>query len=122
MKTLKIFDPAMCCSTGVCGATVDQKLARLAADVGFLKSKGVHVERFNLAHQPGEFTANPVVLAEMGAEGENLPLFVIDGEVVSKAVYPSRAEIASWFGLQAGVTELKMAQTKCCDSESDGCC
>ncbi|HDT2310035.1 TPA: arsenic metallochaperone ArsD family protein, partial [Citrobacter braakii] len=24
MKTLTVFDPAMCCSTGVCGSDVDQ--------------------------------------------------------------------------------------------------
>nr|QTX14232.1 Arsenical resistance operon trans-acting repressor ArsD [Klebsiella pneumoniae] len=26
MKTLTVFDPAMCCSTGVCGSDVDQVL------------------------------------------------------------------------------------------------
>jgi len=71
MKTLQIFDPAMCCSTGVCGPSVDQTLVKLAADVAFLKSKGVTVERFNLAHQPEAFTANPLVIAEMGAAAEH---------------------------------------------------
>ncbi|EOW1075393.1 arsenic metallochaperone ArsD family protein, partial [Cronobacter malonaticus] len=26
MKTLTVFDPAMCCSTGVCSSDVDQAL------------------------------------------------------------------------------------------------
>jgi hypothetical protein len=26
MKTLTVFDPAMCCSTGVCGTDIDQVL------------------------------------------------------------------------------------------------
>jgi hypothetical protein len=120
-KTLQIFDPAMCCSTGVCGPSVDQKLVRLAADIGFLKSKGVTVERFNLAHQPDAFTSNPLVLAEMGQEAENLPLYLVDGEILAKGTYPNRAELASWFGLEAGVTELKMAPSKCCSGE-EGCC
>lgn len=120
-KTLQIFDPAMCCSTGVCGPSVDQKLVRLAADIGFLKSKGITVERFNLAHQPDAFTSNALVLAEMGQEAENLPLYLVDGEILAKGTYPTRSELASWFGLEAGVTELKMSPSTCCSGE-DGCC
>lgn len=121
MKTLQIFDPAMCCSTGVCGLSVDQTLVKLAADVAFLKSKGVTVERFNLAHQPEAFTASPIVLAEMGAAAEHLPIFLVDGEVRAKGAYPNRHELAAWFGLSAGVSKLKMAAEPCCSSE-DGCC
>lgn len=126
MKTLQIYDPAMCCSTGVCGPSVDQKLVRLAADVSFLKSRGIKVERFNLGHQPEAFAANPLVLSEMGSEAEYLPIFVIDGDVKAKATYPDRQELAGWFGLDATAAsgtpqaELKMASTKCCESE--GCC
>lgn len=109
MKQLKIYDPAMCCSTGVCGPSVDQRLVRLAADVSFLKAKGVEVERFNLGHQPEAFTANPTVLAEMGAEAEHLPLFLVDGVVMAKGIYPDRAEMAKWFGIDAGVKSLRMA-------------
>lgn len=128
MKTLQIYDPAMCCSTGVCGPSVDEKLVKLAADVAFLKSKGVTVERFNLAHQPDAFTANPIVMDEMGAEAEHLPIFLVDGELKAKATYPCRNELAGWFGLEAGTssekprTELMMASSKCCDSGEEGCC
>ena len=121
MKTLQIFDPAMCCSTGVCGPSVDQTLVKLAADVAFLKSKGVTVERFNLAHQPEAFTANPLVIAEMGAAAEHLPIFIVDGEIRAKGTYPHRSELAAWFGLTAGVSELKMAAQPCCSGE-EGCC
>ncbi len=128
MKTLKIYDPAMCCSTGVCGPSVDEKLLKLAADVAFLKSRGVNVERFNLGHQPEAFTASPLVLAEMGEEAENLPIFVLDGLIKAKASYPAREELASWFGIEAlsqnatQRTELKMASAPCCEDESKGCC
>ena len=128
MKSLQIYDPAMCCSTGVCGPTVDPKLVKLSADIAFLKSQGVEVERFNLGHQPGAFTANPLVMSEMGAAAENLPIFVVDGEVRAKATYPNRHEMASWLGLDASAsnvrpkTELKLAATECCEGESEGCC
>lgn len=128
MKTLQIFDPAMCCSTGVCGPSVDQRLVKLAADVAFLKSRGILVERFNLGHQPEAFTSNRVVMEEMGSEAEHLPIFLVDGDLKAKATYPSRAELASWFELEAGDsvektrTGLKMAPSKCCESGEEGCC
>ncbi len=37
MKTLQVFDPALCCSTGVCGVEVDQALVGFAADVDWAK-------------------------------------------------------------------------------------
>ena len=53
--TIRVFDPAMCCSTGVCGPSVDPELARFAADLDWLKKQGVTVERFNLSQQPAAF-------------------------------------------------------------------
>jgi hypothetical protein len=58
MKTLTVFDPAMCCSTGVCGSDVDQVLVDFSADVQWLKGRGVQIERFNLAQQPMSFVEN----------------------------------------------------------------
>ena len=128
MRTLEIYDPAMCCSTGVCGPSVDQRLVKLSADISFLKSRGVIVQRFNLAHQPAAFTSNPVVLAEMGAEAEHLPLFIVDGQVCARASYPDREELSRWFGIEPAMapagprSELKMATSKCCESEGESCC
>jgi hypothetical protein len=128
MKTLKIYDPPMCCSSGVCGPSVDPKLLKLAADVAFLKSRGVAVARYNLGHQPEAFTASPLVLAEMGEEAENLPLFVVEGAVKARGIYPNRAEMAAWFGILPEAAsdkpnaELPMASSRCCDSGEEGCC
>lgn len=123
MKTLKIYDPAMCCSTGVCGPSVDPKLVKLAADVAFLKSHGVQVERFNLGHQPGAFTADPLVLSEMGSEAEHLPLFLVDGECKAKGRYPDRKELAGWFGVEPSIRNELRVVTPCCDDpKSEGCC
>jgi hypothetical protein len=33
MKTLSVYDPALCCSSGVCGTEVDQTLVSFSADV-----------------------------------------------------------------------------------------
>lgn len=117
MKTLKIYDPAMCCSTGVCGPSVDPKLVRLAADVAFLKSRGISVERFNLGHQPEVFAQSPTVLAEMGAEAEHLPIFIVDGQVMAKGSYPDRLTLASWFDLEVP-EELRLSPS---GTRNEGC-
>ena len=51
-----VYDPAMCCSTGVCGPSVDPELLRVVRDLRFVEGQGVKVERFNLAQEPGAFT------------------------------------------------------------------
>jgi AhpD family alkylhydroperoxidase len=102
MTAVRVFDPAMCCSTGVCGPSVDPQLVRFAADLDWLKSQGVSVERFNLAQQPGAFVADAAVKAALETKGEaGLPLVKVNNQVKSSGVYPSRAELASWAGVSA---------------------
>jgi len=96
MKTLRVYDPAMCCSTGVCGPSVEAHLVRLAADLAYLRHQGVAVQRFNLAHQPDAFVTNPDVVAAMGEAAENLPIFEVDGAIIAQGRYPSRAELVAW--------------------------
>jgi Arsenical resistance operon protein ArsD len=38
MNTVRVFDPAMCCSTGICGPSIDPQLVRFAADLDCLKT------------------------------------------------------------------------------------
>jgi Arsenical resistance operon protein ArsD len=95
MITIQVFDPAMCCSTGVCGPSVDPALPRFAADLEWLKSKGVRVERFNLAQDVGAFTGNPIVKATLNSQGTKcLPLILVDGELVTQGEYPVRGVLA----------------------------
>lgn len=77
MKMLTVFDPAMCCSTGVCGSDVDQVLVNFSADVQWLKGRGVQIERYNLAQQPMSFVENEKAKAFLEASGaEGLPLLL----------------------------------------------
>lgn len=100
MVKLEVFDPAMCCSTGVCGPSVDPALPRFAADLEWLKSKNVAVERYNLAQEVGAFTANPVVKSILNREGTKcLPLLLADGAVVAQGAYPTRKELAHFAGV-----------------------
>lgn len=102
MTAVRVFDPAMCCSTGVCGPSVDPKLVRFAADLEWLASQGVFVERFNLSQEPAVFAADAAVRSALETKGEaGLPLVKVDGEVKSVGVYPSREELAAWVGVAA---------------------
>jgi hypothetical protein len=51
MATVQVFDPPLCCASGACGPQVDPALAQFAADLEWLKSRGVRVER-RFAAQP----------------------------------------------------------------------
>jgi len=95
MPKLQVFDPAMCCSSGVCGPSVDPALPRFAADLEWLKSKGLEVERYNLAQEVAAFTSNLVVKQTLNSKGSKcLPLVLLDGTIVSEATYPTREELA----------------------------
>lgn len=95
MIKLQIFDPAMCCSTGVCGPSVDPALPRFAADLEWLKTKGVEVERYNLAQQVAAFTGNATVKSTLNAKGTKcLPLILFDGSIVAEGFYPTRRDLA----------------------------
>ena len=95
--SVQVFDPAMCCSTGICGPAVEPHLIQFAADLDWLKGNGVRVERFNLAQQPKAFVENPLAKQALESKGEAaLPLLVVDGTVRSAGTYPSRQQLAEW--------------------------
>lgn len=114
MKKIQIFDPALCCSSGICGTEVDQVLVDFSADMDWLKHAGGQAERFNLAQQPMAFAENAIVKAFLERSGaEGLPLVLVDGKIVLAGRYPSRKELARL----AGVPEPTSAATA-----SSGCC
>jgi AhpD family alkylhydroperoxidase len=97
MTTVEVFDPPMCCSTGVCGPSVDPALATFASDLSWLADQGTSVERHNLSQEPKAFAESDLVrelLAERGDEA--LPAVVVDGELRSSGRIPTRSELAGW--------------------------
>lgn len=119
-QTLQVFDPAMCCSSGVCGPDVDTRLVQFAADLDWLKSQGVIVQRHNLSQNPGAFVENKTVQAALTEKGEAaLPVLLTNGTVATMGRYPDRAELASLFKLRASAT-IAPAKSSCCGGSS--CC
>ncbi|MDD5579035.1 MAG: arsenite efflux transporter metallochaperone ArsD [Methylobacter sp.] len=118
MTNIQVFDPALCCSTGVCGVDVDQQLVGFSADVDWAKQNGAQIERFNLAQQPLAFAENLLVKAFLERSGaEALPLILVDGEVALAGRYPHRVELAHW----AGITQAQETTPSGCCGGGSGC-
>lgn len=119
MKTVQIFDPALCCNSGVCGVDVDQDLVTVAADIDWAKRNGARIDRFNLAQQPGVFAEHPVVREFLERSGhESLPLILVQGQIALAGRYPTREEIARWTQV-AEVSQPAIAGSCCSGSK---CC
>ncbi len=127
MTSVQVYDPAMCCSTGICGPSVDPKLVHFAADLDWVKGNGVIVERFGLSLQAAAFVKDMDVKEALESKGQDaLPLVKVDGVVKSSGRYPSRAELAEWAGIKGPVSETtaeeKSSSIKPIPVRSGGCC
>ena len=120
-KKIEIFDPAMCCSTGVCGPSVNVELLRVATVINSLANKGIMITRFGLSSEPQAFVDNTIINQLLMEEGvEILPVTMLDGEVVKTKEYPSNMEFAQYLDIKAEELEKNDKPKSCCCSE--GCC
>ena len=121
MLSIEVFDPAMCCSTGVCGPSVDPKLPQFAADLEWLKKQGIAVNRYNLSQEPGEFVSNAAVKKALDEQGDAcLPIIMMDDSIKSQGCYPNRASLACMVGLATAETVENEPAASCCTGK--GCC
>jgi hypothetical protein len=119
-QTIQVFDPAMCCSTGVCGPEVDTKLVQFAADLDWLKTQNVIVQRHNLSQNPAAYVENKTVQSALADQGEAaLPVILVNGKVAATGRYPDRAELAAWFKLR--VTLVTAAVKSDCGCGGGSC-
>ncbi|EKQ53071.1 MULTISPECIES: arsenite efflux transporter metallochaperone ArsD [unclassified Clostridium] len=128
MKKMIIFDPAMCCSTGVCGPSVDKELLRVATVLNTLKNKGIVVERHNLTNNPQIFVDNKAINEVLNSKGvEALPVIMVDGVIVKEGGYPTNDEFCELLEIPADTLKLNIKKasikkpTKNCGCK-DGCC
>ncbi len=139
MRTVRVFEPALCCNTGVCGPDVDESLVGFTADLAYARGLGADVERHNLANDPSAFAGNETVRAFLAVAGSaGLPLTLVDGMTVLTGRYPDRSELLTYAGVTAdavtadpvtsrvsvpvGATELAVVEESgsCCGT--GGCC
>ena len=97
MNTVHIYDPSLCCSSGVCGEDVDQSLVDISATLVNAKAEGIEVVRHNLANAPLDFAAEPAVKRLLTDEGSDaLPAIVVNGRLVLSGRYPRIDELRAW--------------------------
>ena len=115
MPAIRIFEPALCCNTGVCGTDVDQALVDFTAHFTALKKAGVDIARTNLGTDPAAFAQNAQALAFV--------LTLVDDVTVLTGRYPTRDELQRWAGNERSSANVSVGATlPLVDESSDGCC
>ena len=129
MKTMKIYEPAMCCPTGLCGVGVDPELLRISTVLNTLKQNGIEVQRFNLSNAPAEFVKSKAVTEYLQKFGpEKLPVATVEDVIVITGRYPTNEEFTSWLDLSGDVlgVQCREADASCCRGEeasaAGSCC
>ncbi|HEC97187.1 MAG TPA: arsenite efflux transporter metallochaperone ArsD [Nitrospirae bacterium] len=98
---IEIYDPPMCCSSGLCGPAIDPVLVKMNDAVLALKKQGVAVERFNLAQQPKAFMENPEMKQLISKNGKKiLPVTIVNGSVFETGGYPVYEELCKALGIE----------------------
>ncbi len=93
---IDIFDPEMCCTTGVCGTSPDPELIRVGEMIESLKAQGHTVTRYMLSRNPDAFVSNKQVYDRVLKEGvKSLPVVVVEGEVRTVGRYPQLVELTA---------------------------
>ncbi|MGZ2370354.1 arsenite efflux transporter metallochaperone ArsD [Ancylomarina sp. YFZ004] len=100
---IEIFEPALCCSSGVCGPAPDKALIELQNTINLLKQLDVEVNRYAINQSPQAFINNPLVSTYIKENGVgNLPLTILDNKIIQEQKYPSLDEINKFIpGLKA---------------------
>lgn len=124
MSRMVIFDPAMCCSTGVCGPSVDPELLRVAAVLENLKKAGIQVARHNLSSEPQSFMRSEAVANTLNEKGvAALPITMVDGKIAKSGSYPTSEEFARLLGISVdAIKPATKGKVNKCGCGPKGCC
>jgi hypothetical protein len=89
-----LFDPPMCCPSGLCGPTLDQVLLNVNEMIMTLQRENLRVERYQMTSNPNAFLGNAEVMKLVREKQmEALPIVVVRGKVIKVGAYPSADEI-----------------------------
>lgn len=94
---IEIFEPSLCCPTGVCGPEPDISLIELQNTMNVLNKAKVEVKRYAINQVPLAFTGNPVVREFITTKGPGkLPLTLLDDKIIKIGSYPSMDELSTY--------------------------
>lgn len=93
---VEIFDPPMCCPTGLCGPTIDQTLLDLNEMILTLQRENVRVARYQMASHPNAFLGNVEVMKLIREQQmDALPIIVVHGKIIKTGGYPRLDEVCA---------------------------
>lgn len=122
MNKMTIYEPAMCCSTGLCGVGVDPELLRISTVLNSLKKNGIEVERFNLTNAPMKFITNKAINQLINDKGvDELPATVVDEKIIITGRYPTNEEIVELLNIKAGLIGEQSKTAKLAQKSTGGC-
>lgn len=126
MKAVRIYEPVMCCNTGVSGVGIDSELMRMSKLMKIFLKEGIDMKRLDLSKTPQEFMKNTEVMGLIQEKKTDiLPITVVEDKVVLMGRYPTNEEFAKFLEIPIGMLEQEAEQeritndTGCCDT---GCC
>ena len=100
MKTLFVYEPALCCETGVCTFCVEIDAILITSIAENLKRNGVTLQRYDPRNTPQEFNKNADINELISSQGlDSLPATIVDGKIVKTKEYPTAEEIAIWLNI-----------------------
>lgn len=95
-NTFSIYDPPMCCSSGVCGPQPNQVLVDFQQTVLDITRMGATVERFLITQSPEKFKENPAVINLIQERQlAVLPITTFNGSIIKTGSYPTLAELST---------------------------
>lgn len=120
---ITLLEPAMCCSTGLCGEAIDDVLVATAANMKWLKSLGHEVGRHNISNDAAAFKQYPQVVEKLQKEGvDSLPYVLVNDRMVMAGLYPTKAQWEKWISSEKEPLQkvVPTGEANCCSGP--GCC
>lgn len=101
---LELFEPSLCCESGVCGPEPDKVLIDLQNTILLLKKAGIETKRYAINQAPLVFVQNAVVRDFIKANGPGkLPLTLLDNQIIKSGSYPTVNELKMQIPILNGI-------------------
>ncbi len=91
---VEIFDPPLCCPTGMCGPTIDPVLLDVNEMIVTLQDEGITVARYQMSTHAQAFARNGEVLKLLREKQlAALPISIVNGRIIKMGAYPTLPEM-----------------------------
>jgi hypothetical protein len=91
---IAIYDPPMCCPTGLCGPALDETLLSVNEMMLTLQDAGVTFKRYQMTSHPQAFLSHAAVMKLVQKEQmAALPITTVNDRIVKVGAYPTLEEM-----------------------------